>query len=426
MPLTNEQLTALGLAEDATPEQITEAKTKRDQALAIVEPLEKLDTAEALKGINQIENTISVLDGPDRPFLGAAATKGGPGTDGVGTDRHGQVHEFKSAGQAFTESEVFKAWLKMIAPNGRVPEKAEFTSPAVSVKALITSAVDVTASRPMLGLPDRRADVVRLGWDMLVLRDLVTVLPANSDAIETVREKSRTVNAAVVAEATATSGSSGVKPESALDWEVISIMVRTIAHWIPATTRVLQDARRLMGEIDTFLRQGLEQVLEGYMLTGNDSSTGFVGILNTTGILTQAYDAGVNPLFRTTRKARTKLKVDGKATPTAYLFHPNDNEAIDLTLDGENRYFFSDGPFAMGPGRLWGLPVIESVYQTEGVGLCGDFREAVLFDREETGISVFNQHADFAIRNLVAILAEMRAAFHVRRPRSFCTIDLTA
>jgi hypothetical protein len=41
-------------------------------------------------------------------------------------------------------------------------------------------------------------------------------------------------------------------------------------------------------------------------------------------------------------------------------------------------------------------------------------------------ISVSNQHSDFFIRNLVAILAEMRAAFGVLRPAAFVETDLTA
>jgi hypothetical protein len=41
-------------------------------------------------------------------------------------------------------------------------------------------------------------------------------------------------------------------------------------------------------------------------------------------------------------------------------------------------------------------------------------------------ILVSDSHSDFFIRNLVAILAEMRAAFGVLRPAAFVEIDLTA
>jgi hypothetical protein len=49
-----------------------------------------------------------------------------------------------------------------------------------------------------------------------------------------------------------------------------------------------------------------------------------------------------------------------------------------------------------------------------------------MWDREQGGISVSDSHADFFVRNLLAILAEMRAAFAVVQPTAFVEIDLTA
>jgi hypothetical protein len=63
---------------------------------------------------------------------------------------------------------------------------------------------------------------------------------------------------------------------------------------------------------------------------------------------------------------------------------------------------------------------------TEGVAVVADWRLAVLWDRMRVSISVSNQHSDFFIRNLIAILAEMRAAFGVLRPAAFIEVDLTA
>jgi hypothetical protein len=55
----------------------------------------------------------------------------------------------------------------------------------------------------------------------------------------------------------------------------------------------------------------------------------------------------------------------------------------------------------------------------------GDFRRAVLFDREETSIAVGTANEDF-IRNIVRVLAECRAAFAVLRPTAFVKVDLIA
>jgi HK97 family phage major capsid protein len=63
---------------------------------------------------------------------------------------------------------------------------------------------------------------------------------------------------------------------------------------------------------------------------------------------------------------------------------------------------------------------------TEGYAVVADWRMAVLWDRMQTAITMSNSHSDFFVRNLVAILAEMRAAFGVIRPAAFVIADLTA
>jgi HK97 family phage major capsid protein len=57
--------------------------------------------------------------------------------------------------------------------------------------------------------------------------------------------------------------------------------------------------------------------------------------------------------------------------------------------------------------------------------MVGDFRRAVLFDRESTTISVGTAGDDF-IRNIVRVLAEMRAGFGVLRPSAFVIADRVA
>jgi HK97 family phage major capsid protein len=69
--------------------------------------------------------------------------------------------------------------------------------------------------------------------------------------------------------------------------------------------------------------------------------------------------------------------------------------------------------------------VVESENKTAGYAIVADWRLAALWDRQQATISMSNSHSDFFIRNLVAILAEMRAAFGVIRPAAFIEVDLT-
>jgi len=340
-------------------------------------------------------------------------------------DKEEKARGAKAPGDLVLDDPQFKSWLDENFGNGKYSTRQFGSSPRVSLpgglKTLITGLSDATGGALI------PAQVMYQGptgfyQRPLTIRDLVTNGNTTADAIEFPIEGTPTNNAATVAEATATSGGTGAKPESAIALSKGTTTVKTIAHWVPATRRALADAGMLRMYIDTFLRYGLEEELEDQMLTGDGAGENFTGILNTSGIQTQAWDTD---MLTTLRRARTKVRVTGRATPTAYVLHPNDWEDIDLLQDNEARYFFG-GPSVLGMPRLWGLPVVESEGMTEGTGVVADWRRAVLLDREQTQILTSDSHSDFFIRNLIAILAELRAAFFVLRPSAFVSVDLTA
>jgi HK97 family phage major capsid protein len=333
-----------------------------------------------------------------------------------------------SLGETFVKSGEYQA-LMQSAPNGVFGKDHRVQSRPVGYKALVTGGSDTSGgafvTNDMRGLQLGQFAFQR----PLRLRDVVTNLTTTSDTIEYVRMTSQTNNAAPVAESTATAdpgtmnAANGVKPESALAWAKVTTPVRTIAHWIPLTKRALSDAAQVRSIIDAFLRYGLEEELEDQMVSGDGTGENLEGLANVSGVQAQAWDTN---LLTTTRKARTKVRLVGRSTPNAYLFNPSDLEAIDLLQDNEARFYFG-GPSGLGTaGTLWGLPVIETEAVPAGTGYVGDFRKAVLWDREQASITISDSHANFFIRNMVAILAEMRAAFGVIQPNAFVEIDLTA
>ncbi|WP_045562986.1 phage major capsid protein [Streptomyces sp. FxanaA7] len=333
-----------------------------------------------------------------------------------------------SLGESFVKSGEYQA-LMQSAPNGVFGKDHRVQSRPVGYKALVTGGSDTSGgafvTNQMMGL-----QVGQLAFQRpLRLRDVVTNLTTTSDTIEYVRMTSQTNNATPVAESTATAdpgtmnAANGVKPESALAWAKVTTPVRTIAHWIPLTKRALSDAAQVRSIIDAFLRYGLEEELEDQMVSGDGTGENLEGLATVSGVQAQAWDTN---LLTTTRKARTKVRLVGRSTPNAYLFNPADLEAIDLLQDNEARFYFG-GPSGLGTaGTLWGLPVIETEAVPAGTGYVGDFRKAVLWDREQASITISDSHANFFIRNMVAILAEMRAAFGVIQPNAFVEIDLTA
>lgn len=332
----------------------------------------------------------------------------------------------KTIGERFTESREFKNFLRQY-PDGRVPEQAKgvMSHPVAfrGYKDLVTGASDTSAGALVQsdwrGLVDGTGTLQR----PLSIRDVITVGQTGSDLVEYAKISAFTNNAAPVAEATATSGSSGLKPESALTTVRETAAVKTIAHWIPVTKRALADAAQIRTVLDGWLRFGLEEELEDQIVQGDGSGENFTGIANVSGTQSQAWDTDV---LTTTRKARTKVMTVGRARATAWLLNPAQVEEVELQQAATGNYFFG-GPGAAGTANtLWGVPVVESEAVPAGVGYVGDFRQCVLWDREQATIQVSDSPGDQFIRNMVTILAELRAAFGIVRPAAIVEVDLSA
>jgi len=365
--------------------------------------------------------------------LGAGLDMGGNG----GQPAVGAPDALKGAtiGAQFVNAPAYKAWMKQVAPGGRVPEGArglssppiEFRSPLALLRKDLIVGTDDTSAGAFVEIDYTRI-YEAIGRAPLNLRGLVTIRQTTSDLVYFVRQVVQVTQAEPVPEANvteytgATGEVSGEKPEGVSEWLPVTEAVKTIAVWIPATKRALSDAAQIRGIIDSELRDDLEEEFESQILNGNGVGENFTGLLNTTGVLAQAWDTD---MLTTTRKAITSLLVTGRTIPTAWVMHPADWETIDLLKTTTGLYYYG-GPIRQGERTHWGYPVVQNVQMPEGSALLGNWRKAVVWDRERANIQVADSHADFFIRNMVAILAEMRAAFGVIRPSGFILVDLTA
>lgn len=326
-----------------------------------------------------------------------------------------------SPGQRIAESDAYKALLE-----SGVLERKAGSMPTVSMagvevatrkelKTLLTG-LSRTSAGAFLS-PDRQS-YIPLALRALVVRNLVTVGDTDSDIVEWVKENSFTNAAAETAEATATSGASGTKPESGLDYAVVQSTVKTIAHWIPATKRALSDVGQLRTLIDQRLQDGINLRLDSQMVNGDATGENLRGILNTSGVLTQA--RGADPAVDAVLKAVTQIRLQF-LEPTAILMHPTDAMNARLAKNANGDYYFGP-PSLQGDLQLWGLPIVQSPVVAAGTAIVGKWDEAILWIREGVTLSATDAHADFFIRNMVAVLAEMRAAFAIPRAFGFCTV----
>lgn len=342
----------------------------------------------------------------------------------------------KSLGLQVVESPEFKAMLAPFAGN-RIPEKSRIQSDPISIKGLFVGGTDTSAGAFVVN--EQTGIVEMLGRKELKIRDLVSVRRTGSDTVEYVQQTSHTNAAAIVPEATSSAAPTaeadtttgavtftnatggGYKPEGSWAFERKTAVVKTIAEWVPATKRALADVAALEGLINDELRLDVAEAEEAQILNGDGSGENFTGIANWSGIQSQAFSTDI---FKTIRKAITLARTVGRVNPNAVVVSPATAETIDLAQDGEQRYRYG-GPQAIGPRTVWGLPVVESETQSDSNVIVGDFSKAVLWDREQTTVTMTDSHADFFVRNMVAILAEERLAFAVTRPKAFVKAALS-
>jgi HK97 family phage major capsid protein len=80
-------------------------------------------------------------------------------------------------------------------------------------------------------------------------------------------------------------------------------------------------------------------------------------------------------------------------------------------------------PFAATAGQaqeIWRVPVVVSNAMAEGEFLLGDWTiGAKIYAREGVSVRVSESHADYFVKNGVAILAEERYCLAVNRPKAF-------
>lgn len=339
--------------------------------------------------------------------------------------RSGRSKTAQSPSERFLKSEEFAEMMDRYAPEGEITANAKGVhSRAINLgglKALITVG-DRDNSAGALVVPDNLG-LQPHQFAQLVLRDVITTGTTKSDTIEYVQQQrigEGSVNAAAgVPEATATTGTSGTKPESTLRFIKKTATVETIAHWLPITRKALSDAGQIRTIIDQFLSRGIDERIEEYILSGDAATDGqWDGLLNTSGLQQQEFDRNI---IRSVRKAITKIRKYGQST--GVLVSPTTDERLDLLQDETGR-FFGNGPWSQGPATIWSLPRVVVKDLPDDKIIVGDLRTAVLWDREQTTISVSDSHNDFFIRNLLAILGEARAGFGVLDPALLAVVDV--
>lgn len=407
---------------DFTPEEVKEIGELDARVKELRTEIGNMDAAaNALKGI---------ADEPDEDDDAAAGTKSG----GAQTAPRFERQLVKSFGHAFVESERYKEFQKAF------PSGVGSGSPVDIGRVKVGSMSDYFARRKSstLGTGDVHIQPVRMPTVDMVDRNRLTFLDLVSRGqtagnFEYVQVTGITRGAAVVAEAesdTGTTPATGLKPKSEMQTELADAKVYTYADGYDVTNQLLADAPAFATYMNQELEYSLDNVVEDKLLNGTGASGEPKGILTTTGVQEQNYTAGTDPLdavsamafVKAVRRGITKVTRLPGGTVDAIVLSPEMDEAIDLLQDKNDR-FFGQGPFSSGPQTLWGRPRVTSERLVDTTAVLGDFKQVALLDREGLSVLAFNQHKDYAQRNLTYVRAELRAAQVIWKPNRLVVVS---
>jgi HK97 family phage major capsid protein len=375
-----------------TADQVKEAQRVNTEVTEIAKKYEDARAVEDMKAAN--DTAIYEYKTPANPMQFG---------NGNGNGRE-QKPEPKGIGELLRESKAYAAFRNRGATGVNtavlnIPEETDF-------KTLMTlTTINNVATRlpgPVVSAQEERT-----------VADLMLPGTTDNNTITYMEETTFTNSAAEVAEG-------GTKPESALAFTERTDNVRKIATWIPATTELLDDVAGIQSYIEGRLMFMVKRREELQLLVGDGTAPNISGILDRSGIQTQA--KGADPTPDAVYKAMTKVRNTGFAEPTAAVFHPNDWQDIRLLRTADGIYIWGS-PADAGPERIWGLDVRITTALTENTGLVGAFRPfAQIFRRKGITITISTEHSTYFVENKVAILAETRLALAVYRPAAFCTI----
>lgn len=211
------------------------------------------------------------------------------------------------------------------------------------------------------------------------------------------------------------------KPTSIYTMQEIEDRFRVIAHLSePIPQRYFHDDANLGNFLSQEMGYGLQLAVESQALSGDGTGENFTGILNSSGLLTRAWDTD---LLTTLRKAITQLQVAG-VEPSALVLHPTDAERLDLLREGVNtgKYLLGD-PAAEAVRTLWSIPRVTSVAVAAGTAVLGDWAAAQIVTRQEAVLHV-DTGGDLFKKNQVMFRVETRAGLAIQQPGAFVKIDI--
>lgn len=325
----------------------------------------------------------------------------------------GRSAQVKTMGQMFVESEEFKsAQGRGLRSTGTVSIEGSFFRKDIS---------NATASAGNLIQDMTLPEIYRQsGGDRDVhIRNFMNVGQTSEGSIEYMVDDTASPPQAEP-QYSSQSGATELVAKKVSNWtfDMVTVPVRTIAHYVVASRQILNDVPRLRSYVDNQLRYGLALAEDEQILYGTGTGGDLSGIMTNNAIQNAGGVASGDTFLDHIRKAIALGRVAEYAM-NGILLHPTDWSAIELLKGNDDHYLWVTVPNG-GEPRLWRVPVYETTAINQGDFLVGNWTLAAqLLDREQATLRIAEQHDDLFVKNGVVILAEERVALTVFRPKAF-------
>lgn len=198
----------------------------------------------------------------------------------------------------------------------------------------------------------------------------------------------------------------------------------TIAAWKKVRRQELADVSGLATMLNSRLLYLVNRRIEAQIVNGDGVGSNLLGVLNTTGIGSIAYNAATPP-SDAILNGMTQVRLSN-AEPTAVLMNPTTYAAmLEAKTAGSGERLDSGGAFQSPADALWGVTVIQSSVISASIALIADWsRATVLYIREGANIRVSDADQDDFLRNKCSFLAEARVGLMTAQPSAISVVHL--
>ncbi|NKV30739.1 HK97 family phage prohead protease [Rhodococcus hoagii] len=361
------------------------------------EALEVSGLLDEVKGFDeQIKKSL------DSQALVAAVEKLGAGIEPV-------VNESEKSGMGAMTKGRFLGLSGKSAKDAAGKLAGQMLGQAGGVKSLTAAGTTVTGT-PLVSQSPIELDKVPTSF-----LDVLAVAQHNTQAYQYLRQTVRENNAAV--------WEAGNKPESKFTVENVEAKLATVAHTSEGVDRyTLIDNAALGDFLSAEMIDGLRHAVEAQVLNGDGTGKNMLGVLATSGVLTQAF---ATDLVTTTRKAITSLEALGRK-PGVYVLSPTDWEALELARNTSGSFDLAHTAVDRAARKLHGVPVTVSTALPAKTAVLLDL-DAVKVDTDTHGLIVeWGTKGDDFVQNASRLLVEGRFGVSVLRPSGVVKIATAA